>query len=232
MWAPSINRFVQLLYGKQFAAQRALAAFSFIRHRGRFPKPSPKAFPTDWIASGAASVRSDLTGATAAPRHCNGTSGLSGSVSGYALYSQESVMEFWQCDPIFCASITRHRLVYPPAEKDMANVSKLIFGAAIAAASIVSPALAAHKGKQISAHRNGYVTRSSQRSGAVPTPSCPGLPYCDPATGISYPRGEPGGAGPLMLFICARVDSVAPAAWRNSPQSAARKSQQKKAAIQ
>src|SRR5262245_51610763 len=62
--------------------------------------------------------------ATAAPRHCNGTSGLSGSVSGYALYSQESVMEFWQCDPIFCASITRHRLVYPPAEKDMANVSK------------------------------------------------------------------------------------------------------------
>src|SRR5262249_23517956 len=130
MWAPSINRFVQLLYGKQFADPRALAAFSFIRHRGRFPKPSQKAFPTDWIASGAASVRSDLTGATAAPRHCNGTSGLSGSVSGYALYSQESVMEFWQCDPIFCASITRHRLVYPPAEKDMANVSKLIFGAA------------------------------------------------------------------------------------------------------
>ena len=155
VWAPSINRFAQLLYGQQFATQRALAAFSFIRHRGRFPKPSPKAFPTDWIASGAASVRSDLTGATAAPRHCNGTSGLSGSVSGYALYSQESVMEFWQCDPIFCASITRHRLVYPPAEKDMANVSKLIFGAAIAAASIASPALAAHKGKQISAHQNG-----------------------------------------------------------------------------
>src|SRR5215510_66528 len=89
-----------------------------------------------------------------------------------------------------------HRLVYPPAEKDMANVSKLFFGAAIAAASIVSPALAAHKGKQISAHRNGYVTRSSQRSdvhNSAPTPSCPRLPYCDPATGISYPRGEPGG---------------------------------------
>src|SRR5262249_19381092 len=151
MWAPSINRFVQLLYGKQFAAQRALAALSFIRHLGRFTKLPQKAFPTDWIASG-----SNLTGATAAPRHCNGTSGLSGSVSGYVLYSQESMMEFWQCDPIFCVSITRHRLVYPPAEKEiMANVSKLIFGAAIAAASIVSPALAAHKGKQISAHQNG-----------------------------------------------------------------------------
>jgi hypothetical protein len=82
----------------------------------------------------------------------------------------------------------------------MANVSKLIFGVAIAAASIATPALAAHKGKPISAHHNGYVTRSSQGSGVynfVParglSPSCPGLPYCDPATGISYPGGEPGG---------------------------------------
>jgi hypothetical protein len=33
VWAPSINRFAQLLYGQQFATQRALAAFSFIRHR-------------------------------------------------------------------------------------------------------------------------------------------------------------------------------------------------------
>ena len=73
-----------------------------------------------------------------------------------------------------------------------ANVSKLIFGAAIAAASIATPALAAHK--TIS------VTRSSQGSGIynfVPSrglsPSCPGLPYCDPASGISYPEGEPGG---------------------------------------
>jgi hypothetical protein len=73
----------------------------------------------------------------------------------------------------------------------MANVSKLIFGAAIAAASIATPALAAHKGKPISVHHNGYVTRSSQRS--VPVPSCPGLPYCDPESGISYPGGEPGG---------------------------------------
>lgn len=46
----------------------------------------------------------------------------------------------------------------------MANVSKLIFGAAIAAASIVSPALAAHhKGKPIFAHQN--VTRSSHGRG-------------------------------------------------------------------
>jgi hypothetical protein len=75
----------------------------------------------------------------------------------------------------------------------MANVSKLVFGAAIAAASLASPVLAAHKGKPISAHHNGYVTRSSQGRG--PTPSCPGLPYCDPETGISYPRGEPGGSG-------------------------------------
>jgi hypothetical protein len=73
----------------------------------------------------------------------------------------------------------------------MANVSKLIFGAAIVAASAATPALAAHKGKLISAHGNGYVTPSRQRT--VPAGSCPGLPYCDPATGISYPGGEPGG---------------------------------------
>ena len=81
----------------------------------------------------------------------------------------------------------------------MAKVSKLIFGAAIAAASIATPALAAHNSKPVSAH---YVTRSSQVRGVydfVParglSPSCPGLPACDPATGISYPGGEPGGAG-------------------------------------
>ena len=52
------------------------------------------------------------------------------------------------------------------AEKEvMANVSKLIFGVAIAAASIATPALAAHESKPISAHRNGYVTRSNQGSG-------------------------------------------------------------------
>jgi hypothetical protein len=80
----------------------------------------------------------------------------------------------------------------------MANVSKLIFGAAIAAVTIATPALAAHKGKPISAHHIGYVTRSSQGSGLynfvpVLSPSCPGLPYCDPGSGISYPGGEPGG---------------------------------------
>ena len=47
----------------------------------------------------------------------------------------------------------------------MANVSKLIFGVAIAAASIATPALAAHEGKPISAHHYGYVTRSSQGQG-------------------------------------------------------------------
>jgi hypothetical protein len=48
----------------------------------------------------------------------------------------------------------------------MANVSKVMLGAAIAAVSIASPALAAHNGKPISAHQNGYVTQSSQGSGA------------------------------------------------------------------
>jgi hypothetical protein len=43
----------------------------------------------------------------------------------------------------------------------MANVSKLIFGAAIAVASISTAALAAHE--TISAHRYGYVTRSQGR---------------------------------------------------------------------
>jgi hypothetical protein len=45
----------------------------------------------------------------------------------------------------------------------MANVSKLIFGAAIAAASIASPALAAYRGKPTPASQNGYVTRSQGR---------------------------------------------------------------------
>ncbi len=81
-------------------------------------------------------------------------------------------------------------------EKVMANASKLICGAALAAVSIASPALAAHKSKPISTRQNVYVPRSSQGSGAcVPTPSCPGLPSCDPCSGISYPRGEPGGSG-------------------------------------
>jgi hypothetical protein len=72
----------------------------------------------------------------------------------------------------------------------MSTVSKLIFGAAVAAASIATPALAVHKGKPISAYQNRYVTPSQRSSGAhncVATLSCPGLPSCDPCSGISYP---------------------------------------------
>jgi hypothetical protein len=52
----------------------------------------------------------------------------------------------------------------------MANLSKLIFGAAIVAATIATPALAAHKGKPISARQNGYVARGSLGSGALCRP--------------------------------------------------------------
>jgi len=55
----------------------------------------------------------------------------------------------------------------------MANISKVIAGAAIAAVSIASPALAAHKGKSISAHQNGYVARSNQGSGVRAFASVP-----------------------------------------------------------
>jgi hypothetical protein len=47
----------------------------------------------------------------------------------------------------------------------MTNVSKLIC-AAILAAITALPAFAAHNGKPISSQRNGYVTRSSQGTGA------------------------------------------------------------------
>ena len=48
-----------------------------------------------------------------------------------------------QRNPILCATITKRRLVYPLAEEQiMANVSKVIYAAAIAAVSIASPALA------------------------------------------------------------------------------------------
>ena len=52
----------------------------------------------------------------------------------------------------------------------MTNVSKVILGAAIAAATIATPALAAHNGKPTSAHHNGYVARGSLRSGALCRP--------------------------------------------------------------
>jgi hypothetical protein len=52
--------------------------------------------------------------------------------------------------------------VFTQAEKEIVgNISKLIFSVAIAAVSIATPALAAHKGNPFSAHHNGYVTRSS-----------------------------------------------------------------------
>jgi hypothetical protein len=47
------------------------------------------------------------------------------------------------CVEELCATITKHRLVYPLAEEQiMANVSKVILAAVIAAVSIASPALA------------------------------------------------------------------------------------------
>jgi hypothetical protein len=55
----------------------------------------------------------------------------------------------------------------------MANLSKVILGATIAAISIASPALAAHKNKLSSAHQNGYVAQSEQRSGVRAFASAP-----------------------------------------------------------
>jgi hypothetical protein len=68
----------------------------------------------------------------------------------------------------------------------MANISKVIAGAAIAAVSIASPALAAHKGKPISAHQNGYLTQSSHRSGSRAFASVP-----VDAAGRPYPAVDP-----------------------------------------
>jgi hypothetical protein len=78
----------------------------------------------------------------------------------------------------------------------MANVSKLIFGAAIAAVSIASPALAAHKGKPISAYQNGYVTRSQGRgvyNFAPVAPSVPAFtsPPRDPRSWVGDPASRP-----------------------------------------
>jgi hypothetical protein len=59
----------------------------------------------------------------------------------------------------------------------MANLSNLIFGAAVATASITTPALAASTGKPIYARQNEYVTRSHQGVyDFAPTP-----PVNDPA---------------------------------------------------
>ena len=53
----------------------------------------------------------------------------------------------------------------------VANVSVVVL--AIAAVGIASPALAAHKGKPISAQQNGYVTQNSQGSGVRAFASVP-----------------------------------------------------------
>jgi hypothetical protein len=53
----------------------------------------------------------------------------------------------------------------------VANVSMVVL--AIAAVGIASPALAAHKGKPISAQQNGYVTQNSQGSGVRAFASVP-----------------------------------------------------------
>jgi hypothetical protein len=55
----------------------------------------------------------------------------------------------------------------------MITVSKLILSAAVAAVSIATPALAAHKGKPTSAYHNEYVARSSQGSGVRAFASVP-----------------------------------------------------------
>ena len=75
----------------------------------------------------------------------------------------------------------------------MANVSKVILAAAIAAASIASPALAAHKSKPVSAHHNEYVTRSGQESGVydfAPSPS-PGRLVQEARRGSLWEGGGP-----------------------------------------
>jgi hypothetical protein len=72
----------------------------------------------------------------------------------------------------------------------MATVSKLSFGAAIAVASIATPALAAHTGKPISTHQNGYVTRSNQGRGVYNfVPASP--PTENPRTWVGDPASRP-----------------------------------------
>jgi hypothetical protein len=83
-------------------------------------------------------------------------------------------MEFAACISILCASDQRsNRLVANSQGREtiMANVSMVVL--AIVAVSIASPALAAHKGKPISAQQNGYVTQNSQGSGVRAFASVP-----------------------------------------------------------
>jgi hypothetical protein len=73
----------------------------------------------------------------------------------------------------------------------MAKVSKLIFGAAITAVSIATPALAAHRGSAVYAHQSGYVTRSSQGSGLYDFVPVPTSPPRDPRSWVGDPAGRP-----------------------------------------
>ena len=93
------------------------------------------------------------------------------------------VMEFAECNSVFCASDNKAIVLLPTHTEgnNMATASKLMLGAVIAAVSIASPALAAHKSKPISDHQNGYLTQSSHRSGSHAFASVPvdlaGRPY-------------------------------------------------------
>jgi hypothetical protein len=78
----------------------------------------------------------------------------------------------------------------------MAKVSKLIFGAAIAAVSIATPALAAHRGSTAYAHHNGYVTRSSPGSGLYNF--VPESPPANPRSWVGDPAGRPYHYDPSM----------------------------------
>jgi hypothetical protein len=73
----------------------------------------------------------------------------------------------------------------------MANVSKLIFGAVIAAASIATPALAAHKAKPISVHRNGFMIRNSQGRSVYNFVPAFTSPPRDPRSWVGDPAGRP-----------------------------------------
>jgi hypothetical protein len=72
----------------------------------------------------------------------------------------------------------------------MANVSKLIFAAAIASASIATPALAAHKTTHISAHPNGFITQGRSVYNFVPA-SPPTENLRDPRTWVGDPASRP-----------------------------------------
>jgi hypothetical protein len=103
--------------------------------------------------------------------------------------AQEHVMEFaaMQFGPL-CVGLQGNRLVtHSQARKQMANVSKLILGAAVAAVSIGSPALAQYASQSdpsISVHHSKHLRISSHQSGSRAFASVP--PVYDPG-GRQYP---------------------------------------------